>query len=68
MMIERVDRRSAAQKILRIFARTVDGVDESNFDFSGFEFFADNVDIFLVTSGILDFAPAEFELAVDSAQ
>ena len=68
MMIECVDRRSVAQKILHIFARTVNGVDESNFDFSGFEFFPDNVDIFLVTASILDFAPAEFEFAVDSAQ
>src|SRR5437660_1116407 len=68
MVIERVNRRSFAQEILRILTRTVDGVNESNFDFSGFECFPDKIDIFFVAAGVLDLAPAEFNLAVDSAQ
>src|SRR5947207_15756097 len=68
MMIERVNGASFAQEILRILTGTVDGVNESNFDFSGFECFPDKVDVFFVTPGVLDFAPAKFDLAVDSAQ
>ena len=67
-MIERVNGASFAQEILRILTGTVDGVNESNFDFSGFECFPDKIDVFFVTAGVLNLAPAEFDLAVDSAQ
>src|SRR6266536_2107985 len=68
MMIERVDSGSFAQEILRILARTVDGVDESNFDFASLECLPDEIDIFFVAAGVLYSAPAEFDLAVDSPQ
>ena len=68
MVIERVDGGSFAQEILRVLTGTVDGVDESNFDFASLECILDQIDVFLVAAGVLNFAPAEFDLAVDSAQ
>src|SRR5437773_12490170 len=68
MMIERVKGASFAQEILRILTGTVDGVNESNFDFSGFECFPDKIDVLFVTAGVLNLALAEFDLAGDSAQ
>ena len=68
MVIERVDDGSFAQEILRVLAGTVDGVDESTFDFASSECFLDNIDVFPVAAGVLKFAPAEFDLALDSAQ
>src|SRR5882724_6301041 len=68
MVIEPVDGGSFAQEILRVLAGTVDGVYKSTFDFASPECILDNINVFLVAAGVLDFAPAEFDLAVDSAQ
>ena len=68
MVIERVNGGSFAQETLRVLTGTVDGINESNFDFSVFECFPDKIDVFFVAAGVLDLTPAEFDLAVDSAQ
>src|SRR5436190_24004499 len=68
MVIERINGGSFAQEILRVLTGTVNGVNDSNFDFSVFECFPDEIDVFFVTAGVLDLTPAKFDLAVDSAQ
>src|SRR5438309_11289707 len=68
MVIERVEGRSFFQEILRIFTRAKDAINKSNFDFAGLKPLLNKIDIFLVTAGVLNFAPAEPDFAVDSSE
>ena len=67
-MIELIDCRSFAQEVLRILARSINRIDESNFRCAINVGVPDKIDIVLVAAGILDFAPAETDLAIDPAQ
>ena len=67
-VIEFIDCRSFFQKSLRIFARSVNRIDESNFRCAINVGVPDKIDIVLVAAGILDFAPAQTDLAIDPAQ
>src|SRR5260370_29130367 len=68
MMTESVQGRSLFQKVLRIFSRTKNAINKSNFDFAGLKRLLNKIDIFLVAAGILNFAPAKPDLAIDSAK
>ena len=68
MMIERVERRSFFQKVLRIFSRAKNAIDEPDFGFAVSERLLNKSDIFLVAAGVLNFAPAEPNLAFDARQ
>src|SRR5438876_6425207 len=68
MVIERVEGRSFFQEILRIFTRAKDAINKSNFDFAGLKPLLNKIDIFLVAAGVLNFAPAETDFAIDSSE
>src|SRR6059058_6316782 len=68
MVIERVEGRSFFQQILRIFTRAKDAINKSNFDFAGLKPLLNKIDIFLVAAGVLNFAPAKPDLAIDSGK
>ena len=67
-MIVGVDRRSLAQKTLRIFARAENGIGKTQFHFFLVETFSNYFDIVGIAAGVLNFAPAEVDLALDSEQ
>src|SRR5260370_40064379 len=63
-----VDGRSFFQKSLRIFPRPINRVDKADLDFAFAEKFSDKIDIVFVAAGVLNFAPAEPDLAVYPVQ
>src|SRR4029453_17676795 len=68
MMVEGINCQSRAQKVLRIFPRPINRIDESDFDFAGLECLPDKIDIVFVAAGVLNFAPAQPHLTIDPAQ
>ena len=68
VMVERVDYRSFAQKTLRVVARAVNAIHKTQFHFAGFEHLVEKIDVVVMAAGVLDFAPAEFDFAIDSSQ
>ena len=54
--------------MLRIFSGPVNRVDEPDFNFAGLKRLLNKIDIFLVAAGVLNFAPAEPHLAIDSGE
>ena len=67
-MIVGADCRSFAEELLSIFAGPVNGVDKPQLHLSFIETFANYFDVVGMAAGILDFAPAELDLAIDSEQ
>ncbi len=67
-MIVGADCRSFVQELLSIFAGPVNRVDKPQLHFSIIEAFANYFDVIGMAAGILDFAPAETDLAIDSEQ
>ena len=59
-----VDGRSLFQKSLRIFPRPINRVDKAQFYFSLVETFSNYFDVVCIAAGVLNFAPAEFDLAI----
>ena len=68
MMIERADRRAFLQKVLRVFARPINAIDQPDLCSAFAVNFFDEINVVLVTAGILNFAPAEADLAIDSGE
>jgi len=68
VVIVGVDRRSLAQKTLRIFARAENGIGKTQFHFFLVETFSNYFDIVGIAAGVLNLAPAEVDLALDSEQ
>jgi len=68
MVIEPVDCRPVSQEILCIFTGTINGIDKSDFCFPIGERFLDQFDVCLVAAGILNFALAEPDFAIDAQQ
>src|SRR6266542_418591 len=68
MVMKLVNCRPSSQEILCIFARTINGIDNSYFYFPIGECFLNQFDVFHVAAGILNFAPAEPDLAIDAEQ
>src|ERR1051325_935442 len=75
MMIERINGRAFSQKVLGVFARTVNAIHETDLGGAVAVSFLNKIDISLgvgrhsiskVAAGILNFAPAESALAIDS--
>src|ERR1043166_2787477 len=76
MVIERINGRAFFQKILRVFTWTVNAIHETDFGGTISVSFLDEIDISLricghsvseVAAGVLNFAPAESDLAIDSS-
>src|ERR1700730_9190641 len=63
-----IDCGSFAQKAFRIFTWSVDRVYEPYFRFTSVEDTVNKIDIVIAAAGILDFAPAEVDLALDSSE
>ena len=59
-----VDGRSFYQKSLCIFPRPINRVDKAQFYFSLVETFSNYFDVVCIAAGVLNFAPAEFDLAI----
>src|SRR5215471_6390131 len=68
MMIETVNDRAFIQKILCIWSRPVDAIDESNPGLGIEVNLLNKIDIVFMTAGVLNFAPAESDLAINSGE
>ena len=61
-----VQGRTILQELLGSLAWAVSGVDDADFDFTAIERTTNNHLIGQFAAGVLDFAPAEFDLAFDA--
>src|SRR5205807_4673329 len=68
MMIEGVEGDAFLQEIIRVVARTVNAIGETNLRFAVAVNFFDKIDVFLVAAGVLNLAPTESDLAIDSGK
>ena len=67
-MIERINYRSLVQKTLRVLAWPKNRIDKTQLHFAGLEAFANYLNVFDMTPGVLNFAPTEFDLAANPGE
>ena len=67
-MIKCIQGRSIFQQGVGGFTGTVGSIDHAQFHFSGGEGASDDFLIRQLTAGVLDFTPAEFDLAIDALE